>query len=238
MKNLKNIIFLIILISIIFTLTGCAKYEKDESYDTDLYGSYSHEMGTPEGSDIQYYSYAMYQFNSDNTYHYESKEISSNETTQDINEDGKILSVEEISDDITKITLDKEIDDWSIQESSNLIMYKYKNMVSYSHSYIATEIPNGKNFDLIIPTPHENWTGSHPNSAIIFDKNGFYHSCLDSTNCNDTEENHIGVYYKYIRKGNLIYFIDTNAENPYYQILYYIVDDAMFYPDFIKQNNL
>lgn len=231
---MKKIFSLIILISITFTFTGCAKYEKDESYDTDLYGSYSHEMGTPEGSEYQYYSYTMYQFNQDNTYHYESKEISSNETTEDTKEDGKILSIEEVSDDITKITLDEEVIDWATQESSNEILYKYKNMISHSHSYIATEIPNGKKFDLIIPTPHENWTGSYPNSAIIFDKNGFYHSCLDSTNCNDTEENHKGVYYKYVRKGNLIYFLDTDAENSYYQILYYIVDDALFHPNFYK----
>lgn len=66
-------------------------------------------------------------------------------------------------------------------------MYKYKNMIGHSNSIIKTEISNGKTFDLIIPTPSENWTGLYPNAANVFDRNGFYHSCLDISDCNCTE---------------------------------------------------
>ena len=39
MKN-KHSIIITFLTIITISLTGCSKYEKDKSYDTDLYGSY------------------------------------------------------------------------------------------------------------------------------------------------------------------------------------------------------
>ena len=132
------------------------------------------------------------------------------------------MSIEETSDDITKIALDNDN-----------ILYKHKNMLG---SLYEIEVPTGKTFDLVIPTPSDNWTGSYPNAANVFDKNGFYHSCLDITNCNDTEYNHIGIYYKYIRKNDIVYFIDPDIENMNYQILYYIVDGGLFFPQLYKEN--
>lgn len=229
MRTMKNKFSIITLLAIItISLTGCSKYEKDKSYDTDLYGTYSHSIGSAEDSYLQNRSYT---FNSDNTYKYIYKEIIGEETKEDAKNDGKILSTEEISNDITKITLDQEITEWSTGETSHQIIYKYNNMLG---EIIFEKIPTKKTFDLIINTPRENWTGSYPNEAIVFDKNGFYHDCLDITNCNDTEENHVGIYYKYVRKNDLIYFIDPSVKDKDYQILYYIVDDGLFFPELYK----
>lgn len=218
MKN-KLSVTIILLAIMIMSLTGCSKYEEDNSYTTDLYGGYLNQIGT-EGSD--YFSQSKYILNTDNTYSYTSKEIQFNKITEDIINDGKILSIEETSDDITKIALDNDN-----------ILYKHKNMLG---SLYEIEVPTGKTFDLVIPTPSDNWTGSYPNAGNVFDKNGFYHSCLDITNCNDTEDNHIGIYYKYIRKNDIVYFIDPDIENMNYQILYYVVDSGLFFPQLYKED--
>lgn len=216
MKN-KFSVTIILLVVTIISLTSCSKYEKDKSYSTDLYGSYSNQIGT---AGTNYFSESKYIFNTDDTYNYMSKEIQYNEITEDINSEGKILLIEEITNDITKIIL----------ENDN-ILYKYKNMLG---ALYEIEVPTGKTFDLIIPTPSNNWTGSYPNAAYLFDKNGILHSCLDTTNCNDTEENHMGIYYKYIRKNDIIYFIDPSVKDMNYQILYYVVDNGLFYPELYR----
>lgn len=223
MKKSKKILSLIILTSTIFTFAGCAKYEKDESYDTDLYGSYLHTFGSynddntnqTEESSIQYYLNEMYQFNSDNTYQLTGEQII-DETTQDINEDGKILSVEEISDDIFKIILDKEIVNWSTNEVSNQIIYKYKNMIG---DFSEIEVPNGKTFEL------------HLSDYVWYDKDGQYHApCNGNDNCNCSDS-----CPKYIRKDNVIYFQSMDElHKDCYTIGAYIVDDGVFFPTFYK----
>lgn len=62
MKKCK--VFVILLL--ITTLTGCSKYEKDESYTTDIYGTYSDYV---EASNISYSrnDMAFSKFSSDNT---------------------------------------------------------------------------------------------------------------------------------------------------------------------------
>lgn len=226
MKNKCRIVIVLLLIT---TLTGCSKYKKDESYDTDLYGTYVQKLGTDDASYVLNISYEL---NNNNTYNYIYNEINNGETINDANKSGKILSIEEISDNITQITLDREITEWSTGETSNEVIYKYKNMLG---SFLETDVPTGKTFELVIPTPSENWTGSFPNAANVFDKNGYYHSCLDVAECNDTVEEHKGVFYEYVRKNNIIYFIDPSAENMNYQILYYIVDDGVFAPEYYKE---
>lgn len=215
---MKKFLVVFSFLTIIATsLTGCAKYEKDNSYNTDLYGTYVNQIGTEE---LNYFSESKYILNKDNTYNYISKEIQYNETIENTNEIGMILLSENISDDITKIAFD-----------SDIIKYKYKNMLG---GLYELEIPSGKTFDLIIPTPSDSWTGSYPNEAIVFNKDGFYHVCLDATNCNDTEEDYLGIYYKYIRKKDVIYFVDPSIDDMDYQILYYIVDDGLFSPELYK----
>lgn len=215
MKN-KFSVTIILLAIMIISLTGCSKYEKDESYSTDLYGAFSWSIGEENSNYLQKNTYII---NSDNTYKNIFKEVI-NGTSNENQIDGKILLIEEISNNITKITF----------ENDN-ILYNYKNMLG---SLYEIEIPTGKTFNLIIPTPSDKWTGSYPNAAYVFDENGVYHSCLDTTNCNDTEENHMGIYYKYVRKDNIIYFIDPSVEDMSYHILYYIVDDGLFFPELYK----
>lgn len=226
---MKKIILIVLLLSM-FAIAGCSKYEKDDSYDTNLYGSY---LKCIEDMNNSYSLNNNYTFNEDSTYNHKCKEIINGTKNTDSDTNGKILSIEQISDDITQITLDEEITELSTDNISNKIIYKYKNMLG---GLFKLEIPSGKTFDLIIPTPSDNWAGSYPNAANIFNKNGIYHSCLDTTNCNDTEENHMGVYYEYVRKNNVIYFIDPRIDDMDYQILYYITDNGLFFPELYKEN--
>ena len=80
MKNKFSIIILLAIITI--SLTGCSKYEKDESYDTDLYGSYSKNMEAflsdnaddiDEDTNYSYYLNEKYKLNTDNTLQYNIK---------------------------------------------------------------------------------------------------------------------------------------------------------------------
>lgn len=214
MKNKFSIIILLAIITV--SLTGCSKYEKDESYDTDLYGTYTQSIGTENSN---YFFQQKYIFNEDDTYDLYLKEIQNNEV-KDNHSKGKILSNETIYENIIKISLDNDN-----------ILYKYKNIIG---TFYEVKIPSENKFDLVIPTPSDNRTGSYPNAANVFNKNGFYHSCLDITNCNDTEDNHVGLYYKYVCKNNIIYFIDPSVEGMNWQILYYIVEDGLFTPELYK----
>ena len=71
MKN-KLSVTIILLTIMIMSLTGCSKYEKDNSYTTDLYGSYSEYV---EASNASYSRNENYTFNSDNTYNHIYKDI-------------------------------------------------------------------------------------------------------------------------------------------------------------------
>lgn len=215
MKKKFSIITLLAIITI--SLTGCSKYEKDKSYETDLYGTYIQSIGTENSN---YFSEQKYIFSKDNTYDLYSREIQNNEVVEDNHSNGKILSNKNICDNIVQISLDN--DD---------VLYKYKNMFGILYE---ANIPSGNKFDLVIPTPSNDWTGSYPNSAIVFEKNGVCHSCLDVTNCHDTEEEHMGIYYKYICKNDIIYFIDPSIKKMNYQILYYITDNGLFAPQLYK----
>ena len=110
--------------SIIITvsLTGCSKYEKDESYDTDLYGSYSKNMDITFiqsrififEKKIKRFSFWYFNFKklSKNIlifiygfiwFQYNIKEIIEDNVTKDSSVNGKILSTEEISNDLYMI---------------------------------------------------------------------------------------------------------------------------------------
>ena len=119
MKNKFSTTMLMAIIAIL--LTGCSEYEKDESYTTDIYGSYSEYI---EATNVSYSRNEIYTFNTDGTYNNIYKEINDGVTINDFNIDGEILSIEEISDDITQITLDRESTSWSTGENSNNIILK------------------------------------------------------------------------------------------------------------------
>lgn len=223
MKN-KFSVMIAFLAIITMSLTGCSKYEKDESYTTDLYGSYSKDIEAfvsdevnqiTEETKYSYYLFEKYEFNTDDTYKYTVKEIIYNDTTKDNSANGKILSVEEISNDITQITLDQEIKELSTGETSNQVIYQYKNVLG---TLYKTEVPKGKTFEL------------HLNDYIWFDKKGQYHLCGGSGNCDCSES-----CPKYIRKNNIVYFQSMDeAHRDCYTIKAYIVNDGLFFPELYK----
>lgn len=218
MKNKFSIITLLAIITI--SLTGCSKYEKDKSYDTNLYGSYSKNMEAFISDDINedtnylYYLYEKYKLNIDNTCQYNVKEIIEDNVTKDSSANSKILSIEEISDDITQITLDQEITDWSTGETSNKTIYKYKNILG---QFFKIEVPKGKTFKLQL------------SEYAWFDEEGQFHLCNgDNCQCSDSSP-------KYVRKDNIIYFQSMDDEHSNcYTIGYYIVDDGLFTPQLYK----
>lgn len=212
MKN-KLSVTIILLTIMIMSLTGCSKYEEDNSYTTDLYGSYSEYV---EASNVSYSRNENYTFNTDNTYNHIYKEIIDGTTNNDSDTSGKILSVEEISNDITKITLDEEITNWSTDETSNQAIYKYRNILG---SFYEIEVPKGKTFEL------------HLNDYVWFDEEGQYHLCNgDNYECDTSSP-------KYVRKDNIIYFksMDKNHKDSY-KIGMYIVEDGIFIPQLYKED--
>lgn len=212
MKN-KFSITVTFLAVMIISLTGCSKYEKDESYSTDLYGSYSEYIET---SNVFYSQNESYTFNIDNTYNHTYKEIIDGTTNTDYEVDGRILSIEEISSDITQITLDQKITEWSTGETSNQTIYKYKNMLGV---FCEIEVPKGKNFEL------------HLNDYTWLDEEGQYHICNgDNCECDTSSP-------KYIRKDNVIYFQSMDEEHKNcYTIGMYIVENGIFIPELYKEN--
>lgn len=207
----KFIILLSFMLTI--TLTGCNKYEKDISSNTDLYGSYSK---ITESTNVSYSNNISYTFNENNEYSYSRKEIIEGTTTQDVNKNGKILSIEEISDDITKITLDQKVVEFGSDEAYNESVYKYKNMLG---NFYECTIPEGKTFDL-----------KSGDLTFWFDKEGQYHLCTDTAKCDC-----ITNCPQYIRKDDIIYFQSMSKEyKNTYSIGAYIVDQGIFFPKLYK----
>lgn len=231
MKN-KFSIIIVFLAIITMSLTGCSKYEKDESYTTDLYGTYSKNIEafiSDNVNDIDketkysYYLCEKYKLNTDDTYQYTVKETIYDDTTKDNSDDGKIISIEEISDDITQITLDKEITNWSTGETSNQTIYKYMNILG---GFYEVEVPKGKTFSLFLKNQ-----GSTLNEGNVFDEKGCYHYCTNYNNCTCDKDGFI--HYK--RKDNIIYFQSMDEEHKdCYSVGIYIVDDGLFFPELYK----
>ena len=155
------------------------------------------------------------------------KEIIEYIVTNDSSVNGKILSTEEISNDITQIVLDQEITDGSTGETSNKTIYKYKNILG---QFFKIEVPKGKTFNLFLKNEY-----STLNEGNVFNEDGFYHYCINYENC-DCDKNNFG---KYVRKDNIIYFQSMDEERKdCYIIGYYIVKDGLFTPELYKVEEL
>lgn len=210
MKNRFVILLFFILITI---LTACSKYEKDVSTNANLYGSYSK---TIEATNVSYSDNTNYTFFENNEYNYSRKEVIEETVTQDVNKNGKILSIEEISDDIIKIILDQKVVELESDEAYNKSIYKYKNILG---SFYECTIPDGKTFDL-----------KSTDLAFWFDKQGQYHLCVDTSEC-DCKIN----CPQYVRKNDIVYFQSMSEEyKNTYAIGAYVVDRGLFFPELYK----
>lgn len=197
----------IFLISTIL-LCGCSQTEKDTSYDTDLYGTYGWTISAPE---ISFESKSTYKINEDNTYENNAYKKSEGQTTEK-NDNGKIIEIKSINNEITKIVMEDK-------SYIDTIFYKYKNMLG---EFYNIEIPQKSKFQLFLQNPNSNL-----NEGIVFNDNGKYHYCTNYDNCNDDKNN----FTKYKRKGNHIYQADSKGN---WTILYYIVDGGLFSGTYTK----
>ena len=99
-------------------------------------------------------------------------------------------------------------------------IYKYKNLLG---DLKIAEVSNGTKFDLFIP-----YDDSSLNAGLVLDKEGYYHGCSDYKNCTDDKKS----FMKYKRKNNIIYL---NGLGNHWQILFYIVNDGLFFPKYTKE---
>lgn len=190
-------------------LCGCTKMEKDTSYDTDLYGTYSWTISAPE---ISFESKSTYKINEDNTYENSAYKKSEGQTTEK-NDSGKIIETKSINNEITKIVLEDK-------SYIDTIFYKYKNMLG---EFYNIEIPQKSKFQLFLQNPNSNL-----NEGIVFNDDGKYHYCTNYDNCNDDKNS----FTKYKKSGNYIYQLIPNKE---WKIFLYITEDGIFSPEYFKE---
>lgn len=141
-------------------------------------------------------------------------EVIDGKTTKNMDKSGKLLSIKKMSD-MMEITLDQEVIEFSTQENSYEIIYKYKNIIG---TFEEVQIPDGKTFELHLQN-------------VWFDEDGQYHTCTDTDTCECN-----ATLPQYIRKDNIIYFQSMDeAHKNTYTIGYYITDNGLFYPELYKE---
>ena len=215
-----KIIKLIILAIICVLFTGCTnnKYQKDESYKTDIIGTYNIQGFNSETNDLilQY----QYKFT---TNEFEYYGLLSN---TECNQRGDFI-IEYINDEISKINFNIKNTEIKPNENSASVnsvkmssqIYKYKNMLGYI--YEANDIPKSKTFDYIIYDNDEKISG------LVFTQDGYTHSCSNVTNCQCDYANNM----QYIRKDNIIYWYSNGLSNKdYWAIEFYVTDIGLFQP--------
>ena len=171
----------------ILCLSGCGKTEKDNSFNTNLYGTYEDKfISHDDKGNVVWKRDNSYTFNKDKTYTFDYNETLSGETK-------KNKTIINLSGDTTK----------------NVHFYKYKNMLG---RFYETDVPNTKTFDLFLKNED-----SSVNEGLAFNKDGKYHYCTNYDNCTDdsstfTKYKHKGDYiYQADSDGNwtiLMYIVD------------------------------
>lgn len=163
-----------ILILMSISITGCSKnnFQKDESYETDIVGTFEISAKTDTDDEITYYK--QYALNDDNTYSYESNVFgTSSKSSGNYTINNWTTSIIRIDFDITNSFSSNEERakmNSAIQYKKN---FKYKNMLG---SIIdAKDLPTSETFDYIIQNETE--------SGMVFTKEGYYHACIDISNC-------------------------------------------------------
>lgn len=202
-------------------ITGCSKpnYQKDESHETDIIGTYSVQGFDAETNEIalQY----LYKFKNDETFEYYGM-LDDTECYQYGN-----FSMESINDEIFKIIFKVEKTEIKPNEDSGAVnsvkmsshIYKYKNMLGYL--YIADDIPKSEKFDYVI------FFNDDKNFGMVFTQDGFLHSCNNVGSCQCDSAYNI----QYIRKNDVIYCLCSDSLNQdYWPIEFYITDIGLFEP--------
>ena len=202
---------LLVLFSItVLLLSGCAKTEKDSSFDTDLYGTYESNI---EASNMDYIKNDTYTLNEkDGSYQHIVYEKCNDNILRDSTTNDKINNIENINDNIMKIELNNG-------DSFEITLDKYKNMLG---KFYQTAIPKDKTFDLFVKNED-----SDTNEGLVFNKDGLYHYCTNYDNCSDDSS----TFTKYKHKGDYIYQADSDGN---WTILLYVVDDGLFAKEYTK----
>lgn len=217
-RIIKTIIILIMSICI----NGCSKtdYQKDESYETDIIGTY--EINARTDTDNEFTYYKQYTLYNDNTYSYESNVFgTSSESNGNYTINNDTTSIIRIDFDIkNNLSSNEERAKMNFANQYKKI-FKYKNMLG---SIIeAKDIPTSETFDYIIL--------DEIGGGMVFTMDGYYHACTDVNNCQCDYSKDT----KYIRKDNIIYFnIKDSGNDNYWQIADYIIDDCLFTPELYK----
>lgn len=194
---------------VVLCLSGCSKTEKDNSFDTDLYGTYSDNLNA---SNMDYVKKESYILNKDNLYEHIVYEKYNDSILRDSKIDDKIGNIYETNSDITEIELNNG-------NSFEITLYKYKNMLG---RFYETDVPSGKTFDLFLKNED-----SSVNEGLVFNKDGKYHYCTNYDNCTDDSS----TFTKYKHKGDYIYQADSDGN---WTILLYAVDDGLFAKEYTK----
>ena len=193
----------------VLCLSGCSKTEKDNSFDTDLYGAYSDNLNA---SNMDYVKEESYTLNKDNLYEHIVYEKYNDNILRDSKVEDKINNIYETNNDITEIVLNNG-------NSFEITLYKYKNMLG---RFYETDVPSGKTFDLFLKSKN-----SDINEGLVFNKDGQYHYCTNYDNCTDDSN----TFTKYKHKGDYIYQADSDGN---WTILLYVVDDGLFAKEYTK----
>lgn len=203
----------------VLCLSGCSKTEKDNSFDTDLYGTYEDIfVGYNDNGNVVWKRNNSYILNGDNSYTFNYNETLLDETKKNT-KNGKILNIDNINNDIQNIIIDETIVNLSGDTTKNVHFYKYKNMLG---KFYETDVPNTKTFDLFLKNED-----SDVNEGLAFNKDGQYHYCTNYDNCTDDSS----TFTEYKHKGNYIYQADSDGN---WTILLYVVDDGLFAKEYIK----
>lgn len=203
----------------ILCLSGCGKTEKDDSFNTNLYGTYEDKfISHDDKGNVVWKRDNNYTFNKDKTYTFDYNETLSGETKKNIT-NGNILKVENVNEVIQNIIIDKTIINLSGDTTKNVHFYKYKNMLG---RFYETDVPNTKTFDLFLKNED-----SSVNEGLVFNKDGKYHYCTNYDNCTDDSS----TFTEYKHKGNYIYQADSDGN---WTILLYVVDDGLFAKEYTK----
>ncbi|MDD5872200.1 MAG: hypothetical protein PUD90_01870 [Clostridia bacterium] len=200
----------------VLCLSGCSKTEKDNSFDTDLYGTYSNNI---KASNVDYTLKVSHTFDKDDNYIGKYYEKSDGKVLKNSQYNAKIINIENINNDIKKITTDEKKTYLSGKTTLSTDFYKYKNMLG---RFYKTDVPDNKTFDLFLKNEE-----SDVNEGLVFNKDGQYHYCTNYDNCTDDSS----TFTKYKHKGDYIYQADSDGN---WTILLYVVEDGLFGEEYTK----